>query len=214
MCNEHFDGARARILMKNIAYVGVIAALTNLDLEVIKGLLEETFAEKTHLIAANMEAIHLGYDYAIENFSGPPPPPVEKMDATRRHIVIDGNTASALGCVYAGATVGAWYPITPSTSLMDAFRAFCAKYRIDPESGKRTYAIIQAEAGFDADDTLAPGAGPDDLDGGLGVDGPSAQGEGVDTPHHLGDTEGGHIPEVAALADRRGPARDHPPVYA
>ena len=67
------------------------------------------------------------------------------MDATRRHIVIDGNTASALGCVYAGATVGAWYPITPSTSLMDAFRAFCAQYRIDPETGKRTYAIIQAE---------------------------------------------------------------------
>ncbi len=145
MCNERFDGVRTRILMKNIAYVGVIAALTNIDLEVIKGLLEETFAEKHHLIAANMEAIHLGYDYAKENFSGPRPPRVEKMDATGRHIVIDGNTASALGCVYAGATVGAWYPITPSTSLMDAFRAFCAKYRVDPETGKRTYAIIQAE---------------------------------------------------------------------
>jgi 2-oxoglutarate ferredoxin oxidoreductase subunit alpha len=145
LCNERFDGVRTRILMKNIAYVGVIAALTNIDLEVIKGLLEETFAEKQHLISSNMEAIHLGYDYAAENFSGPAPPRVEKMDATRRHIVIDGNTASALGCVYAGATVGAWYPITPSTSLMDAFRAFCAKYRIDPESGKRTYAIIQAE---------------------------------------------------------------------
>jgi 2-oxoglutarate ferredoxin oxidoreductase subunit alpha len=145
MCNERFEGVRTRILMKNIAYVGVIAALTNIDLEVIKGLLEETFAEKQHLISANMEAIHLGYDYAEEYFNGPAPPQVEKMDATRRHIVIDGNTASALGCVYAGATVGAWYPITPSTSLMDAFRAFCARYRVDPESGKRTYAIIQAE---------------------------------------------------------------------
>jgi 2-oxoglutarate ferredoxin oxidoreductase subunit alpha len=145
MCNERFDGVRTRILMKNIAYVGVIAALTDIDLGVIKGLLEETFSEKQHLIAANMEAIHLGYDYAREIFSGPRPPRVEKMDATGRHIVIDGNTASALGCVYAGATVGAWYPITPSTSLMDAFRSFCAKYRVDPETGKRTYAIIQAE---------------------------------------------------------------------
>ncbi len=145
MCNEHFDGARARILMKNIAYVGVLAALLDMDLEVIKGLLEETFAEKQHLIASNMEAIHLGYDYAAENFVCPLPCKVEAMDATNEHIVIDGNTAAALGCVYAGATVGAWYPITPSTSLMDAFRTFCSEYRVDPKTGKRTYAIIQAE---------------------------------------------------------------------
>ncbi|MGI9225918.1 MAG: 2-oxoacid:acceptor oxidoreductase subunit alpha [Woeseiaceae bacterium] len=145
MCNEHFDGVRTRILMKNIAYVGVIAALLDIDLDVIKSLLEETFAEKDHLIASNMEAIHLGYDFTDANFSCPLPPKVEQMDATGNHVVIDGNTASALGCVYAGATVGAWYPITPSTSLMDGFRAFCARYRIDPESGKRTYAIIQAE---------------------------------------------------------------------
>ena len=145
MCNEHFDGARARILMKNIAYVGALAALLDLDLEIIEGLLSETFADKQHLIASNMEAIRLGYDYAIENFVCPLPPRVEAMDKTSGNIIIDGNTAAALGCVYAGATVGAWYPITPSTSLMDAFRAFCAKYRVDPESGKRTYAIIQAE---------------------------------------------------------------------
>jgi 2-oxoglutarate ferredoxin oxidoreductase subunit alpha len=106
MCNEHFDGVRTRILMKNIAYVGAVAALMDIDLEVIKGLLEETFATKEHLIASNMEAIHLGYDYAIENFSCPLPPKIEKMDATNKHVVIDGNTASALGCVYAGATVG------------------------------------------------------------------------------------------------------------
>jgi 2-oxoglutarate ferredoxin oxidoreductase subunit alpha len=145
MCNEKFDGVRTRILMKNIAYVGALAALMDIDLGVIKGLLEETFASKEHLIAANMEAIHLGYDYAVDNFSCPLPPKVEKMDVTGKHIVIDGNTAAALGCVYAGATVGAWYPITPSTSVMDGFRAFCARYRIDPDSGKRTYAIIQAE---------------------------------------------------------------------
>ncbi|MDJ0758671.1 MAG: 2-oxoacid:acceptor oxidoreductase subunit alpha [Woeseiaceae bacterium] len=145
LCNEHFDGARTRILMKNIAYVGVIAALLDIDLDVIKGLLEETFAAKQHLIGSNMDAIKLGYDYATDHFSCPLPYKVEAMDATNNHIVIDGNTAAGLGCLYAGATVGAWYPITPSTSLMDAFRTFCQEYRKDPETGKRTYCIIQAE---------------------------------------------------------------------
>ena len=145
LCNEHFDGARTRILMKNIAYVGVIAALLDIDLDVIRGLLEETFASKQHLIASNMDAINLGYDYASENFPCPLPHKVEAMNATSDQIVIDGNTAAALGCLYAGATVGAWYPITPSTSLMDAFRGFCHEYRNDPQTGKRTYCIIQAE---------------------------------------------------------------------
>ena len=145
MCNEHFDGARARILMKNIAYVGVIAALLDIDLDTITALIEETFAAKQHLIASNMEAIRLGFDYAKENFVCPLPKKVAAMDGTKGHIIIDGNTAAGLGCMYAGATVGAWYPITPSTSLMDAFRSFCAQYREDPESGKRTYCIIQAE---------------------------------------------------------------------
>ena len=146
MCNEHFDGVRTRILMKNIAYVGALAALMDIDLEVINELLEETFAAKQHLIASNMEAINLGYNYAKEHFACPPvKAKVERMEATRNHVVIDGNTAAALGCLYAGATVGAWYPITPSTSLMDAFSGFCRQYRSDPETGKRTYAIIQAE---------------------------------------------------------------------
>lgn len=145
MCNEQFDGARARILMKNIAYVGAVAALLDIDLDIITELLEETFADKQKLIASNMEAIRLGYDYAQAHFPCPLPMQVEKMDATKGHIIIDGNTAAGLGCVYAGATVGAWYPITPSTSLMDAFRTFCAQYRVDKETGKRTYCIIQAE---------------------------------------------------------------------
>jgi 2-oxoglutarate ferredoxin oxidoreductase subunit alpha len=145
MCNEHFEGARARILMKNIAYVGAIAALLEIDLGTITALLEQTFGDKKHLIASNMEAIRLGYDYAQENFVCPLPKKVKAMDGTKGHIVIDGNTAAGLGCMYAGATVGAWYPITPSTSLMDAFRSFCSSYRVDPESGKRTYCIIQAE---------------------------------------------------------------------
>jgi len=145
MCNENFEGARARILMKNIAYVGAVAALIDVDLDVVTSLLEETFAAKKHLVESNVRAMRLGYDYARENFPCPLPMRVERMNETEGQIVIDGNSAAGLGCMYAGATVGAWYPITPSTSLMDAFRGFCAKYRIDPETGKRTYCIIQAE---------------------------------------------------------------------
>lgn len=145
LCNEQFEGARARILMKNIAYVGALAALLDLDLDVITRLLEETFAEKKHLIASNLEAIRLGYDFAKANFSCPLPLKVEAMDETKGHILIDGNTAAGLGCVYAGATVGAWYPITPSTSLMDAYKSFCKKYRMDAESGGKKFCIVQAE---------------------------------------------------------------------
>lgn len=145
LCNENFDGARSRILMKNIAYVGAVAALLDIDLDVITRLLEETFAAKAHLIESNLRAIRLGFDFAHENFACPLPSRVEAMDATGKNIIIDGNTAAGLGCMYAGATVGAWYPITPSTSLMDAFRSFCSRYRVDPETGKNTYAVIQAE---------------------------------------------------------------------
>ena len=145
LCNENFDGVRARILMKNIAYVGAVAALLDIDLDVITKLLEETFAAKADLIDSNMQAIRIGYDYARENVSCPLPMRVETMDATGTSIIMDGNTAAGLGCMYAGATVGAWYPITPSTSLMDTFHSFCSRYRVDPESGKNTYAIIQAE---------------------------------------------------------------------
>ena len=145
LCNENFAGARARILMKNIAYVGAVAALLDIQLDVITALLEETFAAKAHLIESNMQAIRLGSDYANEHFDCPIATSVKPMDSTSKSVIMDGNTAAGLGCVYAGATVGAWYPITPSTSLMDAFRNFCARYRVDPESGKNKYCVIQAE---------------------------------------------------------------------
>jgi 2-oxoglutarate ferredoxin oxidoreductase subunit alpha len=145
LCNENFPGVRTRILMKNICYAGVLAALCDLDLDIIRALLAETYAKKPQLVEANMKAIQLGYDYARANFSCPLPLRVEKMDATRGHIIIDGNTAAALGCVYAGATVGAWYPITPSTSLMDAFKGFCEKLRVDELTGRKNYIMIQAE---------------------------------------------------------------------
>jgi 2-oxoglutarate ferredoxin oxidoreductase subunit alpha len=145
LCNDNFPGVRIRILMKNICYAGVLAALCNLDLEMIRALLAETYSKKPKLLDANMKAIQLGYDYAREHFACPLPLRVEKMDATGGHIIIDGNTAAALGCVYAGATVGAWYPITPSTSLMDAYKIFCDKMRVDPETGRKNYIMIQAE---------------------------------------------------------------------
>lgn len=145
MCNEHFDGARARILMKNIAYVGALAALLDIDLDVITALLEETFAKKKHLVTSNLEAIRLGFDYTKTHFPCPLPARLTPLDKTRGHVIIDGNTAAGLGCVYAGATVGAWYPITPSTSLMDAYKAFCKQFRMDKESGGKKFCIVQAE---------------------------------------------------------------------
>ena len=145
LCNENFEGVRARILMKNIAYVGAIAALLDIDLNIISELLEETFASKKHLVKSNIEAIRLGYDYAKENVVCPLPLSVAPLDKTKDHIIIDGNTAAGLGCVYAGATVGAWYPITPSTSVMDAYKSFAKQFMIDPDTGSKKFCIIQAE---------------------------------------------------------------------
>ncbi|MEX2151119.1 MAG: 2-oxoacid:acceptor oxidoreductase subunit alpha [Steroidobacteraceae bacterium] len=145
LCNANFEGARARTLMKNIMYAGALAALIDLDLAVIRSLLAETFAKKPALVESNMKAIEIGHRYAQEHFECPLPTRVERMDGTAGHVMIDGNTAAALGCLYAGATVGAWYPITPSTSLMDAFRGFCARHRVDPETGRNDYLIVQAE---------------------------------------------------------------------
>jgi 2-oxoglutarate ferredoxin oxidoreductase subunit alpha len=145
ICNREFQGVRARALMKNIVYAGVLAALLDLDLEVIRGLLAETYAKKPALVDSNMKAIQLGYDHAKAEFACPLPVRVARMDQTRGQVMIDGNTAAALGCLYAGATVGAWYPITPSTSLMDAFKGFCDRYRTDAATGRKDFAILQAE---------------------------------------------------------------------
>jgi 2-oxoglutarate/2-oxoacid ferredoxin oxidoreductase subunit alpha len=145
LCNENFNGVRTRILMKNICYAGVLAALLDLDLARIRELLAETYAKKPQLVDSNMKAIQLGYDYARATFPCPLPLRVEPMSGTAGHIMIDGNTAAALGCVFAGATVAAWYPITPSTSLMDAFKMFADRMRVDRDSGRRNFAFIQAE---------------------------------------------------------------------
>ena len=145
LCNAAFKGVRERILMKNIAYAGALAALIGIDTEVVRALTQEKFSKKPALMASNDTAIALGYNYAKDHFTCPLPIRLERMDATKDKILIDGNTAAGLGCVFAGATVGAWYPITPSTSLMEGFKGFCQKYRVDKETKKNRYAIIQAE---------------------------------------------------------------------
>jgi 2-oxoglutarate ferredoxin oxidoreductase subunit alpha len=145
MCNAAFKGVRERILMKNIAYAGALAALLGMDTEIVRALTKEKYAKKPALLDSNEKAIALGFDYATAHFDCPLPIRLEAMDATKDSILIDGNTAAGLGAVFAGATVGAWYPITPSTSLMEAFKGFCQKYRRDPETKKNRYAIIQAE---------------------------------------------------------------------
>jgi len=145
MCTEHFQGDRERILMKNIVYVGALGALLGLDMAVVRGLLEESFSRKQALLASNFQALELGFGYATDHFGGPLPIRLEPMDETRDSILIDGNTATALGCVFAGATLAAWYPITPSTSLVDAFGHLCERYRKDPETGGNRFLIVQAE---------------------------------------------------------------------
>jgi len=145
MCVDAFEGSRTRILMKNITYVGALVALLDIDMAVVKGMLEEKFSAKQHLMDANYRAIDMGHDYVKEHFDCPLPIRLEHMDETGGSVMVTGNTAAALGCVYAGATVGAWYPITPSTSLMDGFTEYCHRFRVDPETGRNNFCIIQAE---------------------------------------------------------------------
>ena len=145
MCNQTFDHPRTRILMKNVAYLGTLVALLDIEMDAVRTLLEEIFATKPKLVDANLQAINLGYQYAKEHFDTPLPTRVARMDKTAGHIIIDGNSAAALGCVYAGATFAAWYPITPSSSLMDAFRGFCGRLRKEPETGRNRFCVVQAE---------------------------------------------------------------------
>jgi 2-oxoglutarate/2-oxoacid ferredoxin oxidoreductase subunit alpha len=145
LCVEAFERDRDRTLLRNIAYAGALAALLGIDMEIVAQMLNEKFGKKQRLLDANHTAIHLGYDYAKANLTCPLPFHLAKMDRTRDSVLLDGNTACALGAVFAGATVGAWYPITPATALMEAFKGFCEKFRVDQETGRNRYAILQAE---------------------------------------------------------------------
>ncbi|WP_340645511.1 2-oxoacid:acceptor oxidoreductase subunit alpha [Phenylobacterium sp.] len=144
MCNEAYSVPRERQLFKNTIYVGALAALLDIEIGVIEQLLSEQFAGKDRLISANVAALHMGADYVKANLA-PLGLRARRADAVGDRIYVEGNMAAGLGAVYGGATVCAWYPITPSTSLAEAFTEFCGEYRVDPETGKARYAIVQAE---------------------------------------------------------------------
>jgi len=145
MSNKHFSEPRLRQLFKNIIYVGACSALLNIDREVIIGLLNDQFPGKEKVVASNVKALDLGIEYAKEHWNCPLSFHASPLDLTKGKIMVDGNTACGLGAVYGGATVMAWYPITPSTSVADAFEQYCSELRVDKETGKHKYAIIQAE---------------------------------------------------------------------
>ena len=143
--NAAYSVPRERQLFKNIIYVGALSALINIDPKVIEDLLSEQFKGRDKLIAANHKALHMGRDYALQNLPCPLGLQLATSDKVGDRIFIDGNAAAALGAVYGGATVCAWYPITPSSSLAEAFTRYCERFRKDKETGKKRYAIVQAE---------------------------------------------------------------------
>ncbi|SIR59732.1 2-oxoglutarate ferredoxin oxidoreductase subunit alpha [Aromatoleum tolulyticum] len=145
MCNRDYTDVRQRQLVRNIMYVGALVALLDIDLADTERLVAEQYRGKDKLIDANVRALRLGHDYARKHFSCPLGLRVERADAVGDRIFIDGNSACGLGAVYGGATVAGWYPITPSTSVVEAFGSYCRKFRTDPDSGQARYAIAQAE---------------------------------------------------------------------
>jgi len=145
MCNNAFTDARQRQLFKNIVYVGALSALLSIELKMIVDMLGEQFKGKEKLIAPNVKALEMGVDFVKKNFKYPLDIRVERRDLLGDQIMIDGNSACGLGAVYAGATVAAWYPITPSTSVVEAFSNYADEFRTDKITGKRNVAIVQAE---------------------------------------------------------------------
>src|SRR3974377_2231884 len=145
ICNREYTDARQRQLFKNIIYVGALTALLDMDVKVVEQLIGEQYKGKDKLIAPNIKALHIGRDYATLNLDCPIGLRLKKSDKVGNRIFIDGNSAAALGAVYGGATVCAWYPITPSSSLADAFTSYCRRLRVDPETKKNKVALTQAE---------------------------------------------------------------------
>jgi 2-oxoglutarate ferredoxin oxidoreductase subunit alpha len=145
ICAAEYSDPRQRQLYKNIVYVGALAALLDIELGPIEALIGERFKGKDKLIAANLRALKIGHDDAKSRFQCPLGVRVRRSDAVSDRILVEGNFAAGLGAVYGGATVCAWYPITPSTSLAEAFERNCARYRVDPVTSEKAYAIVQAE---------------------------------------------------------------------
>ncbi len=145
MCNREYTDPRQRQLFKNIIYLGALSALLEMDVKAIEALLGEQFKGRDKLISANVHALHMGRDYALANLQCPIGLRMRRSGAVGDRIFIEGNAAAALGAVYGGATVCAWYPITPSSSLAEAFTRYCNRYRVDPETKQNKFAIVQAE---------------------------------------------------------------------
>ncbi len=145
ICAAKYGDPRERQLLKNIMVVGVLAALLGVEPEVIAQLLGEQYKGKDKLIKPNLDAFMTGLHFGRENLGADLGLRIERRDAVGDRIFVEGNAATALGCVYGGATVCAWYPLTPSSSLAEAFQKYCGRLRVDPESGKNRYAIVQAE---------------------------------------------------------------------
>jgi len=145
ICNQAFTDSRQRQLFKNIICLGALSALLEVDLSAIAQLIGEQYKGKEALLKPNLNALQLGRDYALHHLHCPLGIRVKKADNVGDKIFIEGNAAAALGCVYGGATVCAWYPITPSSSLAEAFQRYCARLRVDKDSGKNNFAIVQGE---------------------------------------------------------------------
>lgn len=145
ICNANYTDPRQRQIFKNIIYVGALAYLFEMDFTVFEDSIKSQFAKKAKLIEPNIKALKLGFDFAKTHHDVACGLNIHRRDLNGDQILMEGNSAAGLGAVYAGATVAGWYPITPSTSVVEAFEKFCKKYRVDAESGKHKFAILQAE---------------------------------------------------------------------
>lgn len=144
ICAEYYDDPRQRQLFKNIVCLGALSILLKMDISIIKGLIKEEFQKKPKLIEPNIHALNLGRKYALEDLKDDFNLSLKTMRPKNKKIMIQGNEAAGLGCIYGGATVASWYPITPSTSLAEAFQKYLNKFRSDSD-GKIKGAVIQAE---------------------------------------------------------------------
>ncbi len=145
IANNAYTDPRQRQLFKNIIYVGALSVLLDVEAEVFEKLFSEQFKGKERLLESNVKALHMGRDYVKQHMQAPLGIRVQRADNVGDQIFTDGNSAAGLGLVYGGATVAAWYPITPSTSIPEAFQKYCEKFRVDPATGQHKFAIVQAE---------------------------------------------------------------------
>jgi len=145
IANQAYDDPRQRQLFKNIIYVGALSVLLDVEADVFETLFAEQYKGKERLLDSNIKALHLGRDYVKQHMQAPLGIRVRRADRVGDQIFTDGNSAAALGCIFRGATVAAWYPITPSSSIPEAFQKYCEKYRVDPDTGQNRFAIVQAE---------------------------------------------------------------------